>query len=140
MADEKKENEFSEKDFQDTKFLNSLLKGVRNIYLLWLIGKKRMHGYAIISKINETSTYVGNKKVVHGSTIYPLLHSLENDGLITSVEEYNGNHKVKVYEITEKGVFTLNSIKTFIKSRPDDDTQINFIDEMIFNDKVFTKN
>jgi len=128
----------NEIDFQcaDVKFLHSLVKGVRNIFLLWLISKNKMHGYAIISKINEIYSNMG-EKVVHASTIYPLLHSLEDDGLIVSSEEYNGNHKVKVYEITEKGVLTLNSIKMFVKQRPSEDTILTYLDDMLFNDKEF---
>ena len=112
------------------------MKGVRNIFLLWLLRKEKMHGYALISKINEIYSYMG-VKVVHGSTIYPLLHSLEKDGLIKSSEGINGNHKVKMYEITEKGVMTLNSIKHFIKKRPKNDTLIMYLNEMIFNDEDF---
>lgn len=119
-----------------TKFLHSLTKGVRNIFLLWLLSKNKMHGYAIVSKINEYYEYMG-VKVVHGSTIYPLLHSLEKDGLIKSFEEYNGNKKVKVYQTTEKGITTLNSIKKFLKSRPENDIFKTYLDEMIFNDKEF---
>ncbi len=119
-----------------TKFLHSLTKGVRNIFLLWLLSKNKMHGYAIVSKINEYYEYMG-VKVVHGSTIYPLLHSLEKDGLIKSFEEYNGNKKVKVYQTTEKGITTLNSIKKFLKSRPENDIFKTYLDEMIFNEKEF---
>ena len=61
--------------FLETKFLHSLMKGVRNIFLLWLISQEKIHGYAIISKINEIYSNMG-VKVVHGSTIYPILHSL----------------------------------------------------------------
>ena len=118
--------------FLETKFLHSLMKGVRNIFLLWLISQEKIHGYAIISKINEIYSNMG-VKVVHGSTIYPILHSLEKDGLIVSSEEYNGNHKVKMYEITERGIITLNSIK----QRPSNDTLITYFDDMLFNDREF---
>ncbi|MEE1117765.1 MAG: PadR family transcriptional regulator [Methanosphaera sp.] len=122
--------------FLETKFLHSLMKGVRNIFLLWLISQEKIHGYAIISKINEIYSNMG-VKVVHGSTIYPILHSLEKEGLIVSSEEYNGNHKVKMYEITERGIITLNSIKKFIKQRPSNDTLITYFDDMLFNDREF---
>ena len=135
MVENNHENEM-DYQFLETKFLHSLMKGVRNIFLLWLISQEKMHGYAIISKINEIYSNMG-VKVVHGSTIYPLLHSLEKDGLIVSSEEYNGNHKVKMYEITEKGIITLNSIKTFIKQRPENDTLISYLDDMLFNDTEF---
>jgi len=131
-------NQVNDVDYQflETKFLHSLMKGVRNMFLLWLLSQEKMHGYAIITKINEIYSNMG-VKVVHGSTIYPLLHSLENDGLIVSSEEYNGNHKVKMYEITEKGIVTLNSIKRFIKQRPKNDMLISYLDDMLFNDTEF---
>lgn len=131
-------NQVNDVDYQflETKFLHSLMKGVRNMFLLWLLSQEKMHGYAIITKINEIYSNMG-VKVVHGSTIYPLLHSLEKDGLIVSSEEYNGNHKVKMYEITEKGIITLNSIKRFIKQRPENDMLISYLDDMLFNDTIF---
>lgn len=135
MLDNNYENEI-DYQFLETKFLHSLMKGVRNIFLLWLISQEKIHGYAIISKINEIYSNMG-VKVVHGSTIYPILHSLEKDGLIVSSEEYNGNHKVKMYEITEKGIITLNSIKKFIKQRPSNDTLITYFNDMLFNDREF---
>lgn len=135
MVENSNENEV-DYQFLETKFLHSLMKGVRNVFLLWLISQEKIHGYAIISKINEIYSNMG-VKVVHGSTIYPLLHSLENEGLIVSSEEYNGNHKVKSYEITEKGLVTLNSIKKFIKRRPENDILISYFDDMLFNDTEF---
>lgn len=118
----------------ETKFLHSLMKGVRNVFLLWLLSKEKMHGYAIISTINEIYSYMG-VKVVHGSTIYPLLHSLEKDGLIISSEGFNGKHKVKIYEITEKGIFSLNHIKNTIKKGPKSDLSLQFLNEMVFDDE-----
>ena len=135
MVENSNENEV-DYQFLETKFLHSLMKGVRNVFLLWLISQEKIHGYAIISKINEIYSNMG-VKVVHGSTIYPLLHSLEDEGLIVSSEEYNGNHKVKSYEITEKGLVTLNSIKKFIKRRPANDILISYFDDMLFNDTEF---
>lgn len=134
LVENKKE---SKKDYYlKTKFLHSLIKGVRNVFLLWLLSKEKLHGYAIISKINEIYSFMG-EEVVHGSTIYPLLHSLEKDGLIISSEGLNGNHKVKMYEITEKGIFALNSIKHFINERPKDDILLKYLDEMVFGDEDF---
>ncbi|WP_069592767.1 PadR family transcriptional regulator [Methanosphaera sp. WGK6] len=124
----------------DMKFLNSLIKGARNIFILWLISREKLHGYGLMSKINELSSDLPGDKTVHSSTIYPLLHKLEKDGLITSSQELNGNHKVKVYEITEDGLQMLNSIKYFIKQKREDNDLVLFFKDMILNDKVFTQN
>lgn len=121
----------------ENKFMDQLFKGVRTVFLLWLISQKRIHGYKIISQINEMLLFNG-AKIVHGSTIYPLLHSLEEEGLIKSTNEYNGKKKIKVYEITENGILLLNSIKKSIKDKPDDALMKMYFNDMFFNDKKFT--
>jgi DNA-binding PadR family transcriptional regulator len=121
-----------------SSFEKALLKGVRNIFLLWIISKKKIHGYGIISKLYESLSSISNKKTIHASTVYPLLHSLEEDGLIKSSTELNGKNEVKVYEITEDGIMVLNSLKDCIKTRPHNDYVISFMDDMLFNDKTFT--
>ena len=126
-------------NYQDnSNFENALLKGVRNIFLLWIISKKKIHGYGIISKLNESIPSISNKKVMQGSTVYPLLHSLEEDGLIKSSIELNGKNEVKVYEITQEGIMMLNSLKQCIKTKPHNDYLISFMDDMLFNEKTFT--
>lgn len=126
-------------NYQDnSNFEKALLKGVRNVFLLWIISQKKIHGYGIISKLNESISSLSNKKVIHGSTVYPILHSLENEGLIKSSMELNGKNEVKVYEITDEGIMMLNSLKQCIKSKPRNDYLISFMDDMMFNEKTFT--
>lgn len=126
-------------DNQDTcKFLNSLLKGIKNIFILWIISQNKIHGYGIISKLNEALSSVSDQKVVYGSNIYPILHSLENDALIKSSEQLHGKNKVKMYEITEKGILFLNSLKYFIQSNPEHAFFMSFMDDLFFNDMEFT--
>ena len=126
-------------NYQDnSNFEKALLKGVRNVFLLWIISQKKIHGYGIISKLNESISSLSNKKVIHGSTVYPILHSLENEGLIKSSMELNGKNEVKVYEITDEGIMMLNSLKQCIKSKPHNDYLISFMDDMMFNEKTFT--
>ena len=125
-------------DAYNSNFEKALLKGVRNVFLLWIISQKKIHGYGIISKLNESISSLSNKKVIHGSTVYPILHSLENEGLIKSSMELNGKNEVKVYEITDEGIMMLNSLKQCIKSKPRNDYLISFMDDMMFNEKTFT--
>ena len=122
-----------ENHLHECMFTNSLLKGVKNIFILWLISKQQIHGYGIMSKINDTNNNLNIKNKVHTSTIYPILHSLEEKGLIKSTEVLHNNHKVKMYEITSEGTKTLNSIKSFTKTRPVDDLLLSFMDDMLFN-------
>lgn len=129
----------SDINYQDnSNFEHSLLKGVHNIFLLWIISQKKIHGYGIISKLNESIPSLSNKKVIHGSTVYPILHSLEKDGLIKSSKQLNGKNEVKIYEITDDGIMVLNSLKKCIKSKPRNDYLISFMDDMMFNEKTFT--
>lgn len=125
-------------DVDENKFLLSLLKGVKEVFVLWIISKNKIHGYGIVSKLNKSLKNLEGKKVVHTSSIYPILYSLEEEGLISSSEQLNGKHKVKIYEITPEGISKLNSIKTCINSTKDENHLIPFFDDMIFNDKIFT--
>lgn len=131
-------DQISTEELYENKFMNQLFKGIKTVFLLWLISQKKIHGYKIISKINEMNCFNNDVKFIHGSTVYPLLHSLEEKGLIKSSIDYNGKKKVKVYEITENGVLILNSIKKSIKDKPDNTLIKNYFDDMFFNDKEFT--
>ncbi len=124
-----KKEENDKDSIKEDKFLKSLLKGVRKIFILWIISKEKIHGYGLISKINDTSK-INDITVIHGSSVYPILHSLEKEGLIISSEELNGNHKVKMYEITQEGKDTLNTIKSLTKSEKNN-ILTNFVQDMI---------
>ncbi len=56
--------------------------------VLWIISKKSCHGYELMDKIKTNQ-----------GTIYPLLNSLEKNGLIDSLKL----ERKKEYEITDKG-------------------------------------
>ncbi len=114
----------NDKDFiKEDKFLKSLLKGVKEIFILWIISKEKIYGYSLISKISDIT-------VIYGSSVYPILHSLEKEGLIISSIELHENHKVKMYEITQKGKDTLNTINSVTKSEKNN-ILTNFVQDMI---------
>ncbi|MEO2151907.1 MAG: PadR family transcriptional regulator, partial [Thermococcus sp.] len=48
-------------------------------------------------------------------TIYPLLHELEREGLLTSREEVRNGRRVRVYKITERGLRALEEGKEKLK-------------------------
>jgi DNA-binding PadR family transcriptional regulator len=97
----------------DIKLLRSM-KGFGKTMILWLISKERTHGYELMNKINEISPS-GEEKVRGPSKIYPVLHDLEEAGLIIGTWEAHGKRKVKYYKITEEGNQTLIRIKTVFK-------------------------
>jgi DNA-binding PadR family transcriptional regulator len=93
----------------DIKLLKSM-KGFGKTMILWLISKERIHGYELMTKINEISP--SDEETVRGpSKIYPVLHDLEENGLIAGTWEAQGKRKIKYYEITEEGNETLERIR-----------------------------
>ncbi|REC73633.1 PadR family transcriptional regulator [Chryseobacterium elymi] len=80
---------------------NSLYKGtLQNIILKLLSKEVKMYGYQITQRAKELTD--GELEMTEGA-LYPLLHKLENDGMITSeVQKINGRDR-KYYLLTEKG-------------------------------------
>ena len=59
-----------------------------------------MYGYEITRKVEEMTS--GQIKLTYGA-LYPVLHRLENDGvLITEPENYNNRIRI-YYSLTDKG-------------------------------------
>ena len=82
------------------KFNKELLKGSTNLLVLSLLEKENMYGYQMIKKMQEQSN---NLFEFQEGTLYPILHSLEEKGLITSYWDETGSKKRKYYSITKKG-------------------------------------
>jgi PadR family transcriptional regulator PadR len=78
-----------------------LVKGlIRSIVLKILTEHKRMYGYELTQKIEELSK--GNIKLTFGS-LYPILHRLEDDGLVKTEAELVNNRNRIYYYLTKKG-------------------------------------
>lgn len=83
------------------KVNKELLKGSTTILILSLLERKDMYGYEMIKEIEVKSSGVFSFKE---GTLYPILHSLESEGLVESFwSEGEGARKRKYYKITEKG-------------------------------------
>lgn len=93
----------------ERKLIKGLMKGFSNIMILWLINKKRMHGYEIMTELNNSNPY--ENKMPSTSKIYPVLHDLEKNGLIKGSWEHQGKRKVKYYVITDEGKNFILSFK-----------------------------
>ena len=78
-----------------------LIKGsLKTIVLKVLKENGRMYGYEITRKVEELTS--GQIKLTYGA-LYPVLHKLENDGvLITEPENYNNRIRI-YYSLTDKG-------------------------------------
>jgi DNA-binding PadR family transcriptional regulator len=93
----------------EKKLIKGLMRGFVNTMILWLISKKRQHGYEIMTKLHESTPY--DNKMPSASKIYPVLHDLEKNGLINGSWEHHGKRKVKYYEITDDGKATLSRFR-----------------------------
>ena len=81
-----------------------LLKGtLKTIVLKLLEENNRMYGYEITKEVERLSD--GKIQLTWGG-LYPVLHKLEQDKLITSEEENIGKRVRKYYSLTESGTKT----------------------------------
>ncbi|WP_092923242.1 PadR family transcriptional regulator [Romboutsia hominis] len=78
-----------------------LLKGSTVILILSLLKRKEMYGYEIIKELEVRSSGLFNFKE---GTLYPILHTLEKNELVSSFwSEGENSRKRKYYKITKKG-------------------------------------
>ena len=121
-------------------FDNAMKKGFVSGLILFVLEKETGHGYKIAEEIDELTAGVFQPTV---STLYPLLKSLSEKGLIDCTEVDDSGRQKKVYEITSKGKETLKmiiqkhrimteSIKSIILSTLDitDETEPSFLEEI----------
>ena len=78
-----------------------LIKGsIKTIVLKLLKENGRMYGYEITRKVEELTE--GKIKFTYGA-LYPVLHKLENEGVLVTESE-NFNNRIRIYyTLTEKG-------------------------------------
>lgn len=80
---------------------SELVRGNIDSLLLCLLSQKQMYGYQVLKELEGKSN--GYFKYKEG-TLYPALHRLETDKLITSEWKILPNSRQrKYYSITEKG-------------------------------------
>lgn len=80
---------------------SSLYKGSLKLVVLKLLEENgKMYGYAITKSAKELTD--GEMLITEGA-LYPTLHKMEAEGLLTVSIEQVGNRMRKYYEITEEG-------------------------------------
>ncbi len=78
-----------------------MLKGsLKPIVLKMLSGGRRMYGYEITQRVEELTE--GKIKLTFGA-LYPVLHKLENDGMVHTESELVNNRNRIYYRLTESG-------------------------------------
>ncbi len=82
-------------------YSSELIKGTLKTIILKLLKEhKRMYGYEITQKVKELT---GNKIQLTEGALYPSLHALEAEGILTTETEFIGKRVRKYYSLSEAG-------------------------------------
>ena len=82
-------------------YSSELIKGtLKTIVLKLLDDNKRMYGYEITQKVKELT--MDRIQITEGA-LYPTLHSLEAEGLVTTKAEFIGKRVRKYYSLSRSG-------------------------------------
>ncbi len=82
-------------------YSSQLLKGTfQTIILKLLSNADRMYGYEITQKVKLLSD---GEVILSEGSLYPLLHKMEEEGLVSTSREKVGNRFRRYYAITFKG-------------------------------------
>lgn len=108
-------------------------RGLLTLLVLHFLEKKPQSGYELLKEINEKTdnTWVPNK-----GTLYPLLKSLEQEGLI-QVKEVGKRSKI-TYELTSDGQEMLLTLKG---KKEEAETRVTFFKKMhreVFGEENFS--
>jgi DNA-binding PadR family transcriptional regulator len=76
------------------------LKGHLDALVLATLGDEPLHGYAVIEALRSRSE--GAFDLAEG-TVYPVLHRLEADGLLTSSWSSAAGRRRRVYRLSRRG-------------------------------------
>ncbi len=91
------------------KFDRELLKGHLKVIVLAALKDQPCHAYAMKKQVEEKSMEVFS---LTEGTLYPTLHKLEKEGLITSeIQQRDNKPDVRVYSLSAKGEKTLEESK-----------------------------
>lgn len=82
-------------------YSSELIKGtLKTIVLKLLSDNPRMYGYEITQRVKELT---GDKIQITEGALYPSLHSLEAEGILTTETVNIGKRVRKYYSLTKKG-------------------------------------
>lgn len=76
------------------------ISGSSQLLVLTILSEKPYYGYELIKTLKQRSNDTFDMKE---GTLYPILHKLENGGLVSSSNQEVSGRTRKVYAITEKG-------------------------------------
>ncbi len=82
-------------------YSSELITGtLKTIVLKLLTSQEKIYGYEITQKVK---TLTGDKIQITEGALYPTLHALEEEGVVTTETVYIGKRIRKYYSITPKG-------------------------------------
>lgn len=82
-------------------FSTELIKGtLKTIVLKLLSDNKKMYGYEITQRVKELTA---DRIQISEGALYPTLHALELEGLLTTETEYIGKRVRKYYSLSPSG-------------------------------------
>ena len=82
-------------------YSSELIKGtLKTIIMKLLDDNGRMYGYEITQRVKEMTA--GKIQLTEGA-LYPTLHALEADGILTTETEYIGKRVRKYYTLSKQG-------------------------------------
>jgi PadR family transcriptional regulator, regulatory protein PadR len=85
------------------------LNGVPELLLLSLLSRRPMYGYELVQAIRQSTR--GTLEFGEGC-VYPILHRLEAEGLLSSKRETVAGRSRVIYRVTAKGSKQLASTTT----------------------------
>lgn len=99
-------------------YSKELLKGTLEVIVLQILSEKgKMYGYELSQVVKEKTN--GKIHLKDGS-LYPALHKLSKDGVLTYEEVHIGKRVRKYYQLTPKGEVQkeslLDEMRDFIKT------------------------
>jgi DNA-binding PadR family transcriptional regulator len=110
-------------------YSSELIKGtLKTIVLKLLADNKRMYGYEITQKVKELTH---DRIQITEGALYPTLHALEDEGLVSTESEFIGKRVRKYYSLSPAG-------KTKTKERVNE--LADFMNTMKFLLDIKTKN
>lgn len=95
-----------------------LVKGTLQTIILKLLSDHgRMYGYEITQKVRDISD---GALVITEGALYPTLHRLEAQGMVTTDKEHIGKRVRKYYKLTESGhasvMERINEFENFVRT------------------------
>ena len=99
-------------------YSNELLKGTLKTIILKLLSENdRMYGYEITQRVKELS---GDEIQLTEGALYPMLHKLEAEGLLSTEKVSIGKRVRKYYSLTPQGSIStkakLEEFGNFVKT------------------------